>query len=283
MNLRATVLGLFVTLSISCFAQAGIQSAVTSNTAQPNGPDLKDIKIDQLLGAQVPLTTPFNDWNGSPVNFGTLLGQRPAILVPIFYNCTGVCQLELASLCDAIPKMKSLKLGKDYDVVILSINPTETPALASTKRNTLINTVKMPGTENGWHCLTGALPNIRSVTNAVGFHYTYDVQLNIVNHPSGIMVVAPSGQVSSYLYGADYSPTTLARDIQVASKNQVGEKTTEIFFGCIHCDPITGKKTIVFQNVLRLFGVVTIMAILGTLLSLSGKKLFHKGDPISQQ
>jgi protein SCO1/2 len=276
MNLRAVLFGLVVAVTASCFGQSGLQATVDSSSSLTSGPDLKNVRIDQLLGAQVPLNTPFKDWNGSPVNFGTLLGQRPAILVPIFYNCTGVCQLELANLCDAIPEMKSMKLGKDYDIVILSINPTETPSLAATKRTTLMNTIKLNGTEGGWHLLTGTLPNIRSVTDAVGFRYTYDVDKNFVNHPSGIMILAPTGRVSSYIYGANYTPAVLTRDLQVASRDEVGAKTTEIFFGCIHCDPVTGQKTIVFQNVLRLFGVVTIICILCTLVSLSGRKLFRR-------
>jgi len=277
MKLRLSLILAGLTLSLVAWGQAGAQASVDA-TAVANTPsiDVSKVHLDQLLGAQVPMTSEFKDWDGKSVTMGSLLGVRPAILVPIWYNCTGVCNVELQSLLTTVSTLKTRKLSVDYDVIIVSINPTEGPDLAAGKRKNVLNTVNLPGTENGWHFLTGSMPNIRSVTDAVGFHYTYDPEKNFANHPSGIMVLSPAGQVSSYMYGAYYDGKTLQNDIDLAKKGRIGTKTQEVFFGCIHVDPITGKRSIVIENVLRLMAVVTVLVLIGSIVTLSGKKIGRK-------
>ncbi len=277
MRLRLSLAVAGLTLSLVAWGQMGSQASVDS-TAVATTPnvDVTKVHIDQLLGSQVPMTSEFKDWDGSTVTMGSLLGVRPAILVPIFYNCTGVCNVELQSLLATIGNFKSRKLGVDYDVIILSINPTEGPELAAGKRKNVLNTLNMTGAEKSWHFLTGSMPNIRSVTDAVGFKYTYDADKNVVNHPSGIMILSPSGQVSSYMYGAVYDVPTMQADIDTAKKGRIGAKAAEVFFGCIHVDPITGKRSIVIENVLRVMGVMTVLVLIGSILTLSGKKIIRR-------
>lgn len=279
MRLRVLLFAACLALPLFASAQDGFQSGADATAGQNSATQVVDkskIHIDQLLGAQTPMSAEFKDWNGQTVTFGSLLGQRPAILVPIWYNCTGVCNVELQNLVTTIGKMKARTLGKDYEVIVISINPSEGPDLAAAKRKNVLNTVNQPGTEGGWHFLTGTLDNIHAVTDAVGFFYEYDPVRKIANHPSGIMVLSPSGQVSSYLYGADYEVPTVEADIDTAKQGRVGAKVKELFFGCICVDPVTGKRSIQIQNVLKLLAGTTVVVLLGSILTLSGIRFIRR-------
>ncbi|HVT12394.1 MAG TPA: SCO family protein [Fimbriimonadaceae bacterium] len=256
------------------FSVAFAQDAVFSG---PSGPpstqpkvDLSKVHIVQRLGIQVPLDTTFRDQDGRVVRLGDSLHSRPALVLPIFYRCQGVCNVELQGLLATLPQLKQ-KIGKDYDVVVLSIDPQEGPDLAKAKlQASLATSPELKGTEPGWHFLTGTLENIHKVTDALGFYYTYDADKDLINHPSGIMFLTPAGVISSYILGANYTTSRLSLDINVANAKKLGTKVEDIFFGCIHCDPITGRKSIVIERFLSLLGVVTVVSIVATLATLSG-------------
>jgi len=168
-------------------------------------------------------------------------------------------------------------VGRDFDVIVVGSDPVETPDLAKAKLNQTIATSRnLRGTEAGWHFLTGSLKNIHSVTNAIGFYYTYDEGQDVVNHAAGLMFVTPSGVVSSYILGPRYTPEALGENLEIARKNQLGVKSNDIFFGCIHIDPLTGKRSIVIQNVISVAGVVTVVGLLLTILTLSGKARWRR-------
>jgi len=255
-------------MSIAAFGQSFQQATAVP----PPNIDLKDVKIIQRIGNQLPMDVPFIDQDGKSVTLGSLKSGRPVLMLAIFYLCTGVCSLEMENLATTLGKMNDLKVGKDFDVIIIGINPKETPDLAKAKLvETLATSPNFKDTKSGWHFLTGSLDNIHAVTNKLGFFYTYEPSTETINHPAGIMFVTPAGVVSSYILGAKFEADDIKRDLATAKKNQLGIKSPDIFFGCIHIDPLTGKRSIVIENVLKVAGVVTVLAILLTLLTLSGK------------
>ena len=81
-----------------------------------------------------------------------------------------LCSEEMDGLTGALEMVK-LTPGKDFDVVIISIDPTETPELAAKKKAFYLKRYGRPETAAGWHFLTGQQPAIDAVTNAVGFGY----------------------------------------------------------------------------------------------------------------
>ena len=263
-----------ISVAFSAIAQGGFQQPTA---VPPVNLDMSKIKIIQRIGNQIPLSTEFKDQDDKAVTVGSLIHHRPVLLLAIFYRCTGVCGVELANLVDTLGKMKTKKVGRDFDVVVVGIDPVETPDLAKAKLNeTLATSPGLKGTDSGWHFLTGSLKNIHAVTNPIGFYYTYDEAQDIVNHPAGLMFVTPSGVVSSYILGARYTPQGLTDDIEIAAKGQLGIKSADIFFGCIHIDPLTGKRSIVIQNVISVAVVITVLVLLVSVLTLSGKAKWKK-------
>jgi protein SCO1/2 len=244
--------------------------AVGSNVVQPN-PTLKNVRVDQKPGAQIPLDAQFTDETGKTILFGSLFHNRPLILLPIFFRCKGVCEVELQGIINALIKDKDVIPGENVDVAVLSINPKEKSDLAMAKKESSLDVYGKPKTAPGWHFLTGDMTNIRKVTDPMGFSFTYDAVKNQVNHPSGIMLLTPSGKVSSYMLRGIYEPSALNRDVLLASKSGVAPKSEDLFFGCIHCDPVTGKRSIAIQGVMRLLAFATVAALLIGIVTLARK------------
>ena len=247
MRLPASALALLI---------AGSALAQTAN--------LKDqIGIDQLLDAQVPLDARFTDESGRQVRLGDYFGKKAVLLVPVFYECKGVCTTILTNVTRALRSMQAASVGRDFEVVTLSIHPKETPKQAAAAKTDFLQAYGRPGAEKGWHFLVGSLDQIRKVTDAVGYRYLYDPEKDAVSHPAGILVLTPDGRVSRYFYGIEFSAKLLMQALADAGQGRIGKKTEPMFWGCVMYDPKSGKYTLVVDRALKVGGALTLL-ILGT-------------------
>ena len=134
-----------------CFR--GVQQATG---VAPQNVDVSHVKIIQRIGNQIPTDVPFKDQMGRDVTLRALLEKRPAIALAIFCRCTGVCSIELENLVSTLDRMTDKRVGRDFDVIVVGINPRETPELANAKlQQTLATYRNLKGTDSGWHFLTG--------------------------------------------------------------------------------------------------------------------------------
>lgn len=230
----------------------------------------KKMSIEQKLGDQVPMDTPVRDESGKTIRFGDVFHGRPVFFMPIFYTCRGVCDLEVHDFLKGAVKMKSTyPIGQKFDLVVLSINPKETPEIALAKEKQMQEVYDLPASAAGWHFLTADYDNIRKITDAVGFHYEYRERDDVINHPAGVMILTPEGRVSSYLYGSEY-PTRIVEDgIALAANNKIGRPAEVILLGCVMVDPVTGKRTLIVKNVIKVAGIATVLALAGAVLKMS--------------
>ena len=172
-------------------------------------PILKDVGIDQKLDAQVPLDTPFVDENGRDVTLGDYFGKRPVVLALVYYECPMLCTQVLNGLVGSLEAL-TFTAGKEFDVVVVSFDPGETPAMAARrKRRTSSAATAAPDADGGMHFLTGREASIKALTDAVGFRYAYDAAIDQYAHPAAITVLTPEGRVSRYLYGIEFAPSDL--------------------------------------------------------------------------
>ena len=241
--------------------------AQSSDTA----PDiLENVGLDQKLGSQVPLDLEFLDADGRKVTLGQFFGEKPVVLTLVYYECPMLCTLILNGTVRALRAM-DFSAGEEFNVVTVSINPEETPALATTKKTQYLETYRRDGAENGWYFLTGTEDKIRPLADAVGFRYAYDPESGEYVHASGIMVLTPEGKVARYFYGVEYSPRDIRLGLVEASSNQIGSPVDQVLLFCYHYNPLTGKYTIAILSILRVAGVLTILG-LGLLLLVLLKK-----------
>ena len=233
----------------------------------PVPPALRAVGFDQRVNEQVPLDLPFHDEAGREVRLGDYFRGKPVILVLAYYRCPMLCTEVLNGVAKAMLDM-SIDAGKDYQVVTVSFDPRETPELAAAKKKTYLERYGRPGGEAGWHFLTGDEGPIKRLTDAVGFRYYYDEQNEQFAHASGIMVVTPTGKLFRYFFDIKYSPRDLQLGLVEASDGRVGSLVDQVLLYCFHYDPAVGKYGVAIMNLVRLGGVLTLLAIGGLIVVL---------------
>jgi len=243
------------------FAMGVILTMAAVAPAQQSFNDaLKQMKIDQKLGSQVPPDAVFRDENGQEIKFASLLGERPMVILPMFFGCQGICGTEVDGVLQDVTKMKG-KVGKDYDVVLLSINPNETPELARDKKVSMLKVFNGQVDSGGFHFLTGSLDNIRKVTDALGFGFAYDPTDQRINHPAGLMILTPSGQVSAYMFGSEYPQKVMETGLALAGQGKIGNKAEVDLLGCVMMDAKTKQRSSTIKLVINLIAGISALGI----------------------
>ena len=226
---------------------------------------LKGVQVSQHLNQQLPLNAEFVDETGATVHLGDYFGKKPAVLSLVYYNCPMLCSEELDGMTAAL-EMVRLTPGKDFNIVVISIDPSETPDLAAKKKAFYLKRYGRPETADGWHFLVGQRPAIDAVTNAVGFGYVRvpgpDGKLTQFAHASSIELVTPEGRLAQYYLGVEYSPKDVLLGLIEASGNKIGSPVANILTYCYHYDPQTNKHSLIVARVVQFGGMVT-MASLG--------------------
>jgi protein SCO1/2 len=228
---------------------------------------LRDVGIEQRLNEQLPLDAQFRDETGREVRLNEYFGRRAVVLVLAYYDCPMLCTQVLNGVISTL-RVLPFDAGKDFDVVVVSFDPRETPQLAAAKKDVYMQIYKREGAAAGWHFLTGQPESIKRVTEAVGFRYYYDEATKQFAHASGIMVATPQGKLSHYFYGIEYAPKDVRLSLVEASANKIGSPVDQLLLYCYHYDPATGKYGMVIMNVVRVAGALTVLGILALLLFL---------------
>jgi protein SCO1/2 len=222
---------------------------------------LDDMGFDQRLDQQVPLELSFVDDQGAQVRLGDYFAEgRPVILTLGYYECPTLCSVVRSGLVESLSKV-SLDAGRDFAVISVSIDPTETPMVAQSSKTFTTQRYGRPGTEQGWHFLTGEEASIKSLADAVGFRYYYDESISQYGHPSGIVMITPEGRISRYFYGIDYAPNDLRLGLVETSANKIGTLIDQFMLFCYQYDPKTGQYTALVMNMVRAGGVAIVLAI----------------------
>ncbi len=237
---------------------------------------LQKVGVTQRLNQQLPLGATFVDDEGKTVHLGDYFGKRPAILTLVYFNCPMLCSEELDGLTSAL-EMVHLVPGKDFDVVIVSIDPTDTPALAARKKAFYLKRYGKPETAAGWHFLTGQKPSIDAVTDATGFGYVRvpgpDGELTQFAHASSIEVVTTDGKIAQYYLGVEYSPKDVLLGLIEASGNKIGSPVANILTYCYHYDPNAHKHSLIIARVVQVGGMLTVASLGGFMFLMFRKDL----------
>ena len=220
---------------------------------------LQDVGLDQRLNTQLPLSLQFKDEAGRTVRLGEYFGKRPVILTLAYYECPMLCTQVLNGVASAIGVLK-FSVGQEYDIVTVSFDPRDTPERARAKKTAYIQRYGRPGAERGWHFLTGHSREISALTRAVGFRYAYNASLGQFAHASGIMVATPEGRLSHYFYGIEYWPRDLRLALIEAADHTIGSPVDQVVLYCFHYDPASGKYSLAVMTVVRIAGVLTLVA-----------------------
>ncbi|MBI2186796.1 MAG: SCO family protein [Acidobacteria bacterium] len=229
----------------------------TPSTEVP--PPLREVTFRQRLDEQLPLDAVFRDETGRPVALREFFGARPVVLAFVYYQCPMLCSQVMNGLSSA-SKALPFAAGKDFEVVLISFDPRDTPVAAAAKKQDHLG--KWPeGNAHAWHFLTGDEATIRRVTAAAGFTYRWDERSGQFAHVSGILVATPDGRLARYFYGVEYSPKELRLALVESGEGRVGSIVDELLLYCFHYDPESGRYGLLVMNLIRLGGVITVLFI----------------------
>jgi protein SCO1/2 len=247
-------------------------------------PLVKEVRFDQRLNEQVPLDLPFRDELGRRIQLSDYFRGKPVILVMAYYRCPRLCNEVLQGLLKSLKGMSSFDVGDKFQVVTVSFDARETPDLAAGKKQSAIERYARPGTDDGWHFLTGGQKSIDALAKAVGFKFTFDPDSEQFAHAAGIMVLTPEGKLSRYFYGIDFPSRDLRLGLVEASSGKIGTPIDSLLLYCFHYDSTTGRYTASVLNLVRLSGALTVLAILAMFVVLARRqKRVAAMIPVSSQ
>ncbi len=257
--------------SLGCLVVALFAAGV--GHAQPAGPEraaselppiLREVGFDQNLGKTIPLDVTLMDEEGRQVEVGRYFGSRPVVLNFVYFDCPMICLQTLSSLASTL-KVLSQEPGKEFEIVTVSFDPRETPALAAAKKKEFVARSDKPHIASGWHFLTGTKDEIDRLTGAAGFRYVWDADARQFAHPTGIMVLTPDGRIARYLFGIDYGPRDLRLAILDASSGRVGSPIDRVLLYCYHYDLSTGRYSLAIMRVVQISALATVLCV-GTMI-----------------
>ena len=241
--------------SMASAQSPNLKSRQTGLTAAVLPPGLRDVGLEQHLNQRLPLYLEFRDDDGRSIQLSSYFNRKPVILALVYYQCPMLCTQILNGLVRGLDGI-SLESGKDFEVVAVSIDPTEQPELARRKKQEYLR--RYGKTSAGWHFLTGQEAEIKGLARAVGFRYAYDPRSRQYAHASAIMLLTPDGRLSRYFYGIDYEPRDLRLGLVEASQNRIGSPADQLLLFCYHYDPKNGKYSAAVMNIIRLGGIITL-------------------------
>jgi protein SCO1/2 len=256
------------------FGAQGFTPPAPANAGGARPPILREVGFDQNLNALVPLDTQFYDESGKQVRLSQYFGGgKPVILALVYFDCPMLCSEVVSGLTNSLSAIK-LDAGKDFQVLAVSFDPKDTPESAATKKAYYLKRYQREGAANGWHFLTGDPPAIRMITDAVGFHYTWDAKNKQFAHVAGIVVLTPEGKVSRYFYGVEYNARDVKFGLIDASSGKIGSFVDQALLFCYHYDPTVGKYTPLVIRMVRIGGLLTLV-VLGSFIGFMVRKERH--------
>jgi protein SCO1/2 len=245
---------------------AGAATCALAQRGEPLPTELEGVGITEHLDARVPLDTTFDDETGKQVTLGSyFVKDRPVILTLNYFTCPMLCTLILNGMTDAMKEIPWTP-GRQFEIVTVSFDPTETPTLARLKKKSYLEAYGRPDAAAGWHFLTGEEESIRALTDAVGFKYRWDDTEKQFAHAAAIFILTPDGHISRYLYGVQFEPKDLRLALLEASSGKIGSPMDQVLMYCYHYDASSGRYSIAAQQIMKIGGILTVLVLAGWLI-----------------
>lgn len=227
----------FLLISFSLFAQKKIE-----------------VGIDEKLGNTLPLDLSFQTSEGKTVTLKDII-NKPTLIALVYYECPGVCNPMQNELAWTIDKLQ-LEPGKDFQVVSISFDFTETPEVAAKWKRNYLMTIKRKFDPSNWLFLTGDSISVHKLTEACGFYFK-PVDKQFV-HAATLVTVSPKGKISRYLFGTDFNPFDVKMALLEAESGKTNPTITKVLQYCFSYDPQGRQYTL---NVTRIIGTVMLIGV----------------------
>lgn len=221
-------------------------------SAQPAPEAVLRAGVTEKPGSQLPLDTAFTRSDGERTPLRAYFdGKRPVLLVLAYARCTMLCSLVLRGVGEAA-KAIDRQPGRDYRLVLISLDARETVDEAARKHVTLLSKLGRGDGPDVWPYLVGSREAIDAVADALGFRYAWDARTEQYAHPAVIFAITPDGRVSRYLHGVEFAPAEVTAALDDAAAGKVISTAAVAVLRCFHFDPATRRAGARAQLVLRI-------------------------------
>ena len=256
------VLAASVVFSFSAQAQYGNPMGdghQASASASETPKELKDVKIEEKLGSTLPLNLTFKDETGKAVQLSDFFHQgKPVLISLVYFTCPGLCNFHLNGLTEALKAM-DWTVGNQFTALAISFDATNTPEDAANKKTLYMNSYGRPEAAAGWHYLTADEQTIRTLTDAVGFKFSWNKDEQEWSHASTAIIANSNGLLTRYLPGIVFEPRDLKLALNESSQGKIGNFVESMVLYCFKYNPHQGKYTLAIFNVLKLAALMTIL------------------------
>ena len=227
--------------------------------------DLANVGITEKLGEYVSGDIRLVNEKGEVVVLEKYLNNgRPLMLAMVYFECPMLCNLILQGMMKGVGEL-SWQPGREYDILVVSISPTETPELAIANKQMYLDRLGNHEASDGIHFLTGTEEQVRRLGDQVGFYYQWNEQTQEYMHGSTLIFLSETGRVSRYLHGIDYPELMLRNALSDAAQGRIGSPIDRIVLYCFQYDAAAGSYVPVAVNIMKLGGAVTLL-VLGVFL-----------------
>ncbi|WP_197452031.1 SCO family protein [Rosistilla carotiformis] len=224
--------------------------------------NVQEVGVEQRLGEPLPLNAVFFDERGQKVRLQQFFdGQRPVLVTLNYSDCPMLCSLQLNKLVSALDAL-DLDVGKDFQIVTISIDPKESPFKAQETKSKYVSILPREGVADGWHFLTGNQESITKIADAVGFRYKFIPETGQYSHAAMLAFCTPEGTISSYLLLIDYPADQVKLGLLAAGGGKIGSLVDNFVLYCSVYNPLEGSYTASAWKIMRLCGAATVVLLL---------------------
>ena len=232
----------------------------TQESRQSTRALVEQVGFEQRQGDQLPLALAFRDEAGREVRLGDYFGAKPVVLALVYFRCPVLCTLVERGLVSGL-KPLGVVPGGEFEVVFVSIDPTDTAETAAERKRAVVESYGRPESAAGWHFLTGGEPAIAELAEAVGFRYAFDPASGQYAHAAGLTVATPEGRLSRYLFGVDFAPRDLQLALVESSAGTIGGPVEKLLLICFKYDATLGKYTAATLLAVKIGATLTLVAL----------------------
>jgi protein SCO1/2 len=222
-------LALLITLGLALAFPAPAAAALSEG-------DLSGVALRPVRDALIPADIPFTDEDGRRIALGDVMRDRATLLILADYNCHSICGPILAA-SEATIRGAGLIAGREFNLVVIGIDATETPADAAAMKQAQFGDSALAAAA---HFLSGDAAAIAELSSAIGYHARHDADARRFAHPTDLLVLTPDRHVSRILPGLVVGGYELRFALVEAGNGYIGSLIDRAHVLCYGLDPAHG-------------------------------------------
>ena len=257
---------------------ACLPSVVGANPPQTNEDEFRskkpevseNIGVDSMTGDMIPMGLQFRDTDGVLMELGSLFdGKQPVMLSFNYSDCPKLCSTQLKNMTQTLREVKKkFKVNDHFQMISISIDPNEQTVRLRETEDKYIKQYNEPGTEDGWHFMTGKQAEIKKLADACGFRYRYIARQKYYSHPPVFILISPEGKIVRYIHGLNYKVATIEQALIESAEGKIGSPINWLSYGlgCYVYDESSGQYNFQSMLIMKIGAAITVIALLATLV-----------------